>query len=367
MKNSLGRFLGVFLLLFISSLSASSYEWSMSSNKKEAFVNEAIYLHYRCTFSDQAELYVIEFNPTIDTQNYRIDILREDEKIVNGKKISEYEFVLRVKKEGMFHLTLDTLMKKTNKDSIENSVLGRDNANYEEFTHFPLKQEELSLNILPSQSKIVGEFRLDVKESKRVVDAYEPFHLTLEVDGVGDFGVFEDIEYKIEGVKVFSESAIKSLVLTKEGESGSWKKRFAFVSERDFVIPPFELEYFDLGTKTLKTLKQEKIEVKVKAPSFTKEELLDAKEEKFSLNIEYLYYALTFLAGYLVAKVEFLKTKQSTQKDTTFMQKVQKANSLEELTMVLALSNKKEYEALILKIERGELSSLSKAKKLING
>ena len=309
MKKNLGNFLGIILLFFVNTLSASTYEWSISTNKNRAYVNEAIYLKYICVYSDQAELYVIEFNPTVDNEQYRIDILREDEKIVDGKKINEYEFVLRVKQSGEFTLELDTLMKKTNKDSIENSVLGRDNANYEEFSLYPLKQKALHIDILKAQSKIVGEFTLKVTKSDNIVEAYEPFHLTLEVDGVGDFGVFEDISYSIAGVKVFSEPAIKELSLTKDGESGSWKKKFAFVSDKDFVIEAFTLEYFDLVSKKVKTLKLKSIEVKVKEASFKKEELLDEKEDDFELSYSYLYYLLTFIAGFLVAKIRFKKVE----------------------------------------------------------
>jgi len=365
MKKNLGRFLGVLLLLFINTLYASSYEWSLSANKDEAYVNEAIYLKYSCLYSDQAELYVIEFNPTTDNEKYRIDILREDEKIVDGKKINEYEFVLRVKQSGEFTLSLDTLMKKTNKDSIENSVLGRDNANYEEFSLYPLKQKTLHINILQAKSKIVGEFMLKVTKSKNSVDAYEPFHLTLEVDGVGDFGVFEEIEYKIDGVKVFSEPAIKKLHLTKDGESGSWKKKFAFVSDKDFTIMPFRLEYFDLISKKIKILEQEKIVVSVQEASFSKEELLDEKESEFEFSYEYVYYLLTFIAGFLVAKIRFTKRVTTGSKEQEFCIKIKKTKSLDELLLLLVLSNPRQYKQLIQDIESKELTSLFEAKRLI--
>jgi len=365
MKKNLGSLASILVLFFVNTLYASSYEWSLNTNKNVAYVNEAIYLKYSCVYSDQAELYVIEFNPTVDNERYRIDILREDEKIVDGKKINEYEFVLRVKQSGEFTLELDTLMKKTNKDSIENSVLGRDNANYEEFSLYPLKQQAVKINVLEAKSKIVGEFMLKVTKSKNSVDAYEPFHLTLEVDGVGDFGVFEDIYYEIEGVKVFSEPAMKKLHLTKDGESGSWKKKFAFVSDKDFVIEAFTLEYFDLISKEVKTLQQERIIVKVREPGFKKEELLDEKEDATIFSFEYIYYLLTFMAGFLVAKIRFKKEVKELSKDKEFCLKLKKIRSLDELVILLVLRDPRKYADFIKDIETKELTSLSKAKKLI--
>ena len=61
MKNSLGKiFLALFILLHVE-LFATTYEWSATTNKKSAYVGEAIYLKYTCTYSDRAELYTIDF------------------------------------------------------------------------------------------------------------------------------------------------------------------------------------------------------------------------------------------------------------------------------------------------------------------
>ena len=72
MKRSLGSSLSIFLLFFTLNLSASTYEWSATANKKSAFVNEAILLKYVCKFSDRSELYTIDFNPVGENENYRI-------------------------------------------------------------------------------------------------------------------------------------------------------------------------------------------------------------------------------------------------------------------------------------------------------
>ncbi|MDF1878861.1 BatD family protein, partial [Sulfurimonas sp. SAG-AH-194-C20] len=303
MNKNLGRF--ILLFLFTTLVQASEYTWSVEVNKKEAHVNEAIHLHYTCKYIDSAELYVIEFNPTTDNKNYKIEILREDEKIIDGRKINEYEFVLFVKRRGKFTLALDTLMKKTNKDSIENGMLGRDNANYEEFSLFAYKQKSIELNILKTSSPKVGEFTLSVRKDKGEIEAYEPYHLEFEVSGLGDFQVFKDIDYKIKGVEVFSEAPKEEITLTTDGYRGTWRKKFAFVSDKSFAIPSWKIEYFDLKEKQLKTLKFDGVDIRVRDAKFKKEELLDPEEAKFTFDKSYIYYLLTFIAGFLVAKIKF--------------------------------------------------------------
>ncbi len=86
MRKNLGRFFIIFLLLFSSNVFASTYAWSASVDKKSAYVNEAIFLKYMCSFSDRSELYSIDFNPVGEHENYTIKPLREQESIVDGKR-----------------------------------------------------------------------------------------------------------------------------------------------------------------------------------------------------------------------------------------------------------------------------------------
>lgn len=365
MKKNLGNL--ILFLFFSITLQASEYVWSVAVNKSEAYVNEAIHLVYTCSYSDSAELYVIEFNPTIDSENYKIEILREDEKIVDGKKINEYEFVLFVKKVGQFSLSLDTMMKKTNKDSIENGMLGRDNANYEEFSLFPYKQKSVVFNILETANSMVGEFTLAVKKDKTSLESYTPFHLEFLVSGVGDFQVFKDIAMKIDGVEVFSEAANEEIVLTAEGYKGSWRKKFAFVSDKSFTIPAWEVRYFDLTQNKSKVLRFDALDIQVTAPKFKKEELLDPEEKGFDFDRKYIYYVLTFLAGFLVAKIKLRKQKEQDPQEALFCKRVNETSSLEKLSFILVTHDMKKYEDIIANIEANELTSLNKAKKLICG
>ncbi|MDF1882918.1 BatD family protein [Sulfurimonas sp. SAG-AH-194-C21] len=363
MKKSLGRF--ILLFLFTTLTQASEYEWSVQSNKTEAHVNEAIHLKYTCNYADSAELYVIEFNPTTDNKNYKIVILREDEKIVNGKKINEYEFVLFVKNRGKFVLSLDTLMKQTNKDSIENGMLGRDNANYEEFSLYPYKQKSVEVNILETMSSMVGEFTLSIKKDKTELKAYEPYHLEFLVSGLGDFQVFKDVAYKIEGVKVFSEEAKEEIVLTADGYKGTWRKKFAFVSDKNFSIPSLETEYFDLKENKIKTLRFDGLDIVISPAKFEKKQLLDPSEEILVWDKSYLYYILLFFAGFLVAKIKFIRPKVQDSDEKLFCKRVKEVDSLEKLSFILVTQDAKKYKELIFKIENKELRSLKNLKNLI--
>ncbi len=362
-KKNLGR---VFLFLYLLQLSlfASSYEWSVESSKTQAYTNEAIHLKYRCSFSDKSELYVIEFNPLTDNPEYTLELFSEKERIVDNKRTNTYEFILFVKKAGEFRLSLDTTIKKTNKDSIENGVLGRDNANYEDFSIVEYKQKSVVLDILDAHAQLVGDFQLVVKKDTPQVKAYEPYHLEVEIKGLGGFEYIKEIHWKIADTKIFTQSPTKEILLTPQGYKGVWKQKFAFVSDKDFTIPSFDIEYFDLQTKSLKKLHFEAVDVKV-AKAYEPKQLLDDEEKSFSFDISYLYYLMSFVLGFIVAKIRWKRVEKATTKEDIFREKVQKAKTIDELHILLVLENERKYKDILKKIETKELKQVSDLKRLL--
>ncbi len=363
MKNNLGKILVILIFLCVDAM-ASTYKWSASANKNVAMTNEAIYLKYVCEYSDRAELYNIEFNPVVDNEKYTIELLSEQEKIVNAKKVNIFEFVLFIKEAGKQKFVFDTTMKKTNKDSIENTVLGRDNADYEEFSKRIIRQDAIVIDIKKSALCLVGTFELEVKKGEPSLNSYEPYNLELIIKGSGNFQALKAIEFEIDGVKVFSQKAIDAITLTKDGYRGSRSQKFAFVSEKNFKIPKQSIKYYDLKERTIKELAVEEIEVEV-TPAYKKEQLLDAIDESFSFSYDFLYYILTFIAGFLVAKIKFKRVGKKDTKDVMFEVKIKNASSLQELMIILALKDSKKYEELIFKIETKELTSLKNVKNML--
>ena len=349
-------------LFLCMNIFASTYTWKASVNKTKAYINEAIYLEYVCTFSDKSELFTIDFNPK--GEEFSIFLLQESEKIIQDKRVNRYEFVAFAKEAKEIVFDFNALMKHTTQASIDSTIGGRDNdREKEEFTLTPVKLPLLHVAVADPKSSLVGTFSLNIKEDSFDIQAYEPYHMEVIIEGVGNFNAIKPFEFSIDGVKIFSEEPKKELKLTQNGFKGTWSQKFAFVSEKDFTLPAIKLEYFDLKSKELQTLFQAQRAVKVKK-AYVKEELLDDTPEDvpWQFSYEYIYYALTFIAGYLIAKIR-LRTKTNEKKEQNFEQKLSSVQSLNELAVLLALQDAKKYEELLKKIETAEITSLGKAKK----
>ncbi len=362
MKKNRGSLFFLLMLFVSAELFATTYEWSAQIQKQKAYVNEPIYVHYTCAFSDRAELYSIEFNPSGEYEKFRVKSLHVNESIVDGKKVSSYEFLLFAKEGGEIEIAFEALMKLTSRESIEEMVIGRDNVKKEDTKKTVVKQEVFKLSIEETPSALVGDFALDVRKREPLVKAYEPYHLEIKIQGDGNFEALEPLRFEIEGVKIFAEDVVLNQKLTKEAQSGVWSQKFAFVGEKSFSIPKQEIEYFSLKTKKLEKLVIDAVDVKVEG-GFAKEELLDVvQKKKFVFDSAYLYYVLTFVAGFLVGKIKRKKSVQTKPSDT-FLQKVKDVKSLDALMVLLVVEDATRYEPLIKEIEQDMITSLADAKK----
>ena len=102
----------------------------------------------------------------------------------------------------------------------------------------------------------------------------------------------------------------------------------------------------------------EPLDVEVLA-GYKAEELLDAPQESQTFyKLEYLYYLLTFLAGYLVAQIKFKKPKKLQGKDAALLQKIAGAKNVDEILFLLALENNPKFDSLIKQIEAKEVTLL---------
>lgn len=364
MKNNLGKIFLIFLIFVHVEIFASTYEWSAKADKSSVYVNEAIHLTYICEFSDRSELYSIDFNPQKENEDYTLHILSESERIVDGKRINNYEFVVflkenAAKKAKEINFEFETIMKKTTKESIENTVIGRDNKEYADFTLKTIKQKSIKVDVKPSQKELVGDFVIEVKKDKQNVKAYEPFHMHITIKGNGNFEAIKPIDFKIDGVKIFAGKIIKDIELSKAGYSGLWSQKFAFVGNEEFEVPEINIEYFNLKTKSVDKLHVDASKVEV-TKGYVKKELLDEVDNDFKINYDYFYYLLTFIAGYLLAKIKINNYKSNTP--DVFLDKIDKAKSMDELLMILALDGSSKYKNIILEIETKKLTSLKTAK-----
>ena len=362
MRKSLGSFLLLTILLTFS-LEASTYKWSSFVNKKKAYVGESIYLKYLCEFDDNGELYIIDFNPR-GNDLYEIVLLSKDEKIKNGKRINTYEYIVQIKSAQDLSFVFQATMKETLLDSIVNNTTSHyDDTKFDSIHKTTIvKMDKIAVDILDTPKELLGDLTLSVSKDEKKVKAYEPYHLDITYTGAGNFDAIKKFTFDLENVKIFTQEPIKNITVNQNGYEGSWTQKFAFVSDKDFSIPAKSVEYFNTLSGKIEVLKMDAIDVKVEA-AYKKTALLDEVEEVYSFDAQYLYYAISLVAGFLVGKIKF-RPKSINTENEELIGKIKETKSFDELSILLILRDEKKFTSILEGIDSNIFTSLIQAKKM---
>lgn len=362
------KILGSLLILSISLFAKSTYEWTVDLKEKALFEHQSTVLSMQCKFSKEGKNDDVEFFPPSDIR-FEFKLLSEKRHFEGVYQTLTYKYLLFAKKAGSYELLLKPTMLFTTQSAIDNVIEGRDNVNDLEVEKEVANIPAIKIEVEKTSSVLTGALSMKTDLDRQEASAYEPVHLELSIEGAGNLQDLDIVDFNIKGVQVFADKAEEGFVLSEDGYKGKWLQRFAFVGKEDFIIPSVEFHYFDLKDKKQKTLKTQTFSIKIKADGIQREDLIDAvdlpssKIDFFSY-LEYLYYALTFMAGFIVAKLVKLPRK-SIKKEKG--EKIKKAKNNKELLEVLMICEKnlfvseiEDLEKAVYKSEKIELSVLKK-------
>lgn len=158
---------------------------------------------------------------------------------------------------------------------------------------------EFSVKVLPSGVDLVGNFTIKATPEKKEINANEALNLTIEVEGDGNFEDIKSFKQSIDGVAVFDEKIVI--------EGNKLTQKIAYVAERDFVIPPFVLRYFDPKTKEIKSVTTKEIKIEVKNSKAAEElniqkgasQSLESDTKASHNGYDAVMLAIVFVAGLL--------------------------------------------------------------------
>lgn len=364
------KILGSLLLLSFSLFAKSAYEWKVNVKDDTLYLNQATVLQMQCIFEKEGKNDDIEFHPPKDIP-FEFELLTEETNFEQNKKVISYKYLIFAKKAGEFSLELKPKMLFMTQSAIDNVIIGRDNVNDLEAEKEIAKIKPLLLTVKETDSSLTGKMKLKSHLDKDAVSAYAPVHLDIVIEGEGNLHELQPIRFEIEGVEVFSDKPEQTFVMGENGYKGKWIQRFAFVGKEDFVIPAVTLSYFDLATKTQSSMKSKSYLVKMKADGIEREALIDKVDlpsEKVNLAsyVDYLYYLLSFITGFIVAKL--FKLPQRTVK-TERCEKIRQSKNAKELLEVLIVCEKELFASEIDELEKvvyqHDEVSLAKIKKRV--
>jgi len=113
----------------------------------------------------------------------------------------------------------------------------------------------MSVQSIPMGASLVGEFTISAKADKTQINPNEAVNVHIQVNGSGNLEDIKSFKPYIKDVSVFDEKiSVNGLQLTQ---------KLALVGDDDFVIPPFELKFFNPKTKKLESVSTQEIAINV--------------------------------------------------------------------------------------------------------
>lgn len=357
MKKILGS------LLIAINLFANDYFFKLDVDKNRAYINEPILLNLSFYKNMDLDYITSKFEPKID--NFEVRLL---EKRVSGEDeflITNYIYLLTPKVDGNFTLNLKAMVEEVTASSVEASTIGKNQANLDEAldkTITTTNLTPLNIEVLNNTLSFVGDIKIETKIDSTNIIANNPINFEVIVNFSGDIEKLQDINFTIEGVKIFTDEP-KRVFNFYDRVGGTLKQKFALVANSTFTIPKIEFKYLNPKTNRVEIASSKEIIVEVQPNEEIVKRLLDEPKEDKSL--EYLKEVLIYLSftifGFILCKI--IKIPKREKKEISNYQEIENAKSAKELLQLLFKYNKN--RDILKLIERVEKIAYSNSKENI--
>ncbi|WP_187647187.1 BatD family protein [Nitrosophilus labii] len=285
----------------------SDIEFKIFSDKKEAFIGEPITVTLRLKIKKSLEIVDYRFSPPVfnDFWVKRVDEDSSGKYLLDTPKylVKELKYVVFPQKNGVLkigHAIIKIATPDTTQDLFGVVVT------VPKWRSVKSNLVNIVVKPLPKDVNLVGNFDIKTYVDKKEAKINEPINFTIEIFGEGNIENFDKIELNIPGATVFSDIPKKMEKFKNKKLEVKFIQKFSIVSDKDFIIPSVEVEYFDLDSKTVKVLKSKKIKIDIinglkNEKKYNNNKIVKQTKSEFDTK----YFLLGFIAGILLTAMIF--------------------------------------------------------------
>ena len=311
--------------LFLSLVFAISSLWSatftLELDKKRALLNQAVLATFTLKYK-KGELIKYDFQePSFKnffSKKLKVQTIKE-----NGYVYVKYSYLIFAKKSAILTI-LPQSIKVAKREAKTNFII---------WSTLSTRPKKLEVN--PSPSLIVGDFKLDVVTNKTTFKKDEPIYLNIKLEGIGNIDAIKPFKLKTKGVILFSSKPILKYSFNNKPKV-EFIQKITILANKNFTIEPISFSYYNPEIAMQERLQSKAINIKVETPFNYK---------------KYLYMMMGFLFGVLFVAIS-LKYKKSKRVVSELEQKIKNAKNQKELyNILLPHINNKELKLYIKKLE----------------
>jgi len=361
----------IFYILSVLLNANEGYKIDVQYSPKRVYANQAMNLDIVCKFDGSGNGMDFIFTPP-NINDVVFTLVQDSENFKGSKKIINLHYLVEFKKDGFYNIKLKASMRKTNSQQLREASTGRDlgpNSIKVQYEQESISLQSIRINVLKS-APLTGIFSLNTTVLKTNTQAYEPTQLKIELTSNTNKNTLLPFTLNIADTTIFADKPKIDFTANRDGFNSKLTQHFAISATKDFTIPSFSIEYFDIKKKKIVKLETKPIEINV--VSVNKKNLVDKKnfpEPKKPIDWNsYLNYIFWYLFGVLsVIVFIFLKRKKVTT--SPVLDIVKSTNEPKELLKVLLTLQDQQIDECIKDLENSIYAkkdiTMSKIKKRI--
>ncbi len=233
------------------------YKISLKMDTNSSYIGEMLKLSLILKLDERLNIYDLKLNAgEMDGFWMEKDMTKSSQKKESGYVIFTQDYYISPLKTGELKI-----------EPFEVGLGFETGAIFDPVRYRYIRSKPLKVNVkpLPSGVQAVGEdFSIKARVDGDNLEDKKAVNLDIVIEGKGSLKNIDRFKPKIDGVVVYDDKPVVKADV-REGEFKSvFTQKLALVGQKDFTIPPFSFSYLDTKTNSIKTIKTEPINIKVK-------------------------------------------------------------------------------------------------------
>jgi hypothetical protein len=310
------------------------FELHLRTSKKTAYVGEPIILTLQFKYKNGAN--IIDANlPDFEMANFWVKKLNSPKPYQKGDYVVyDSNYLIFAQKSGKLTIPnqkIDVATRTRNFLTNWKKIFSND--------------AKLDITPLPNGVNILGDYKIDASVDKTVVNANKPTNLTITLEGFGNIDDIDPFNLELANEVVYSSKPeIKSFIKNNK-YGGKFVQKISIVGDKDFTIPAIKFSYFDIKTKTIKTIQTKPFHIKVNGKVHKETPKIETtgtpiQTQKVVVktvdsSIKYLYGIVGLILGGLIVYFALTRNIKKEKVEKPISKKIKQAKSDKELYDIL--------------------------------
>jgi hypothetical protein len=224
----------------------------LSAEKKEVFVGQPFIMTMLIKQKHTAQALDSKFVAPVMKGFWKSGDPKQEKYDDGAFTMTKLTYKLSAQREGELKITPAQLAVASRKHTRDMFGSFMQNVQWKSYFSNALK---IDAKPIPQGAKFIGDFSINASVDKKSININEAVNVTIEVIGEGNLEDITKFKPYIKGVSVFDE---KPVVV-----GNKFQEKLALVGDNDFVIPAFNLNFYNPKTKKLETISTKEIAIKV--------------------------------------------------------------------------------------------------------